>query len=243
MAVLYDGSSDANEVASAPVTGVLMTMACWFNTNQTATQQTMMAVTQSGSAVDRVRLGTDSAAHVQTTVEGTTAQSAATYSADTWHHAVGTSETATLRRSFLDGASGADDVGFTFVGTSQNTFSLGRSNDLSATQFFSGSIAEAAVWNVALTSAESAVLAAGYSPVFVRPGSLVAYVPMLRLDTGSDLHDRVGGLTLLNINTPATSAHTRIIYPTSEHTALGAGVAPPAVTFFPRRLGLLGVGR
>ena len=36
-----------------------------------------------------------------------------------------------------------------------------------------------ATWNVELTEAEMAVLAAGICPIYVRPESLVAYLPLL----------------------------------------------------------------
>ena len=55
-----------------------------------------------------------------------------------------------------------------------------------------GSLAEAAIWNAALSDAEVAALATGVSPLLVRPGSLVFYAPLAR-----DLLDRVGGLQLL----------------------------------------------
>jgi hypothetical protein len=90
-------------------------------------------------------------------------------------------------------------------------------------------IAESAIWNVALTAAEIATLAAGYSPLFVRPQSLVFYAPIIR-----ELNNLKGGV-LTNNGSAAVSVHPRIIYPTPGEmrrftTATGGGaVAIPTI--------------
>jgi hypothetical protein len=49
---------------------------------------------------------------------------------------------------------------------------------------FTGSVAEAALWNAAPSDAEIAVLAASFSLLFVKPGNLVAYWPLIRAAAG-----------------------------------------------------------
>lgn len=44
--------------------------------------------------------------------------------------------------------------------------------------FFNGRIAEAGIWDVVLTTGEIAQLAAGCSPLLIRPSALVSYVPI-----------------------------------------------------------------
>lgn len=87
---------------------------------------------------------------------------------------------------------------------------IGYNNEL---VYFNGSLAEMAVWNVSLTAAEMAALSAGYSADQIRPGSLVAYWPLIgRLSPEIELWSGYNG-TLTNA--PAQDAHPRIIYPSS----------------------------
>ena len=67
---------------------------------------------------------------------------------------------------------------------------------------YTGRIADAAIWNVALTAAEIASLADGMTCDKVRPQSLVFYAPLIR-----DLQDVRGGLTITNNNTATVANH------------------------------------
>jgi hypothetical protein len=66
------------------------------------------------------------------------------------------------------------------------------------------------------------MLAAGFSPLFVRPQSLVAYWPLIR-DNDNDI---VGGYDMTAYNTPTVAAHPPVIYPVSPHVTYFAGAAP-----------------
>ena len=70
-----------------------------------------------------------------------------------------------------------------------------------------GLIAEAAVYNAALTAAEVASLAKGMTPDKIRPQNLVYYAPLVR-----DLIDQKGGVTITNNNGATVANHPRI-YP------------------------------
>ena len=72
-------------------------------------------------------------------------------------------------------------------------------------QFLSGTISEAAIWSVALTDAEIASLAKGFSPRRIRPQSLVFYAPLLR-----NLQDLRKGLALTAVNSPTVANHPRV---------------------------------
>jgi hypothetical protein len=54
---------------------------------------------------------------------------------------------------------------------------IGTTND--GTDFMSGDIAEAAMWDVALGDDEVLMLGVGFSPLCIRPQSLVAYWPLV----------------------------------------------------------------
>ena len=77
-------------------------------------------------------------------------------------------------------------------------------------------VAECALWNVALTAAEIDALAAGFSPLFIRPGSLVGYWPLG--GAYSDYIDPIGSNTLSATGDPAAADHPRIIYPSGGST-------------------------
>jgi len=77
--------------------------------------------------------------------------------------------------------------------------------------YFSGRIAEPAVWDVSLSDDEIALLAKGFSPLFFRPQNLAAYWPLIALE---DINDRIGGFNMTAVNTPVTADHMpKIIYP------------------------------
>lgn len=95
------------------------------------------------------------------------------------------------------------------------------------TGFFGGDIAEAAIWNVALSAAEIAALGAGVSPLLVRPLALVAYWPLLgHTSPEQELFNKYE-LTLTNA--PVAAPHCRIILPTGpqiRRIAASTFVAP-----------------
>ena len=72
--------------------------------------------------------------------------------------------------------------------------------------YFDGSIAEAAIWNAALTDDEILSLAKGFTPDQIRPQNLVFYAPLIR-----ELQDLRGGLTITNNNGATVSNHPRVI--------------------------------
>lgn len=128
-------------------------------------------------------------------------------------HGLAVWTSATSRAIYLDGSNKGTDTNSSTPANMDRT-SIGREMDSSPGDSWDGMIAEFAVWNVALTDAEALILAAGYSPQFVRPGSLVAYWPLF--NGAVNAVDVVGGLTLTNTNTVVKTAHPRMIYPYSS---------------------------
>lgn len=93
-------------------------------------------------------------------------------SASEWHHACGVWTSASSRAAFIDGgnkgtnATSTTPSGIVSTAIGQASFNAG------------GSIADVAIWNVALSDAEVLALARGMSPMLVRPSALVAYWPL-----------------------------------------------------------------
>jgi len=108
---------------------------------------------------------------------------------------------------------------------------IGVMKGLGNTTFWAAAalIAEVGIWNVALTGAEILQLSLGYSPLFVRPESLVAYYPLIRGDASGDEPDYVGGLKMVEQGTVAVATHPRVFYPSSPiKLGVPAAAAPPA---------------
>lgn len=122
---------------------------------------------------------------------------------------------------YLDGATNGTWT-HSAPGASGQNKAIGSRYD--PTNYFTGDLAEIAVWNTALTGAEAAALAKGFSPLFVRPSALVAYWPLIgRTDPEIDVwKNRLAG-TLTNA--PAAADHPRVIYPAAPLITEAPGAA------------------
>lgn len=243
------GSSEYLSVASAPVTGFPCTLACWFNpANITAAHPLLGVYDGGGSLIDAIYLiasgnaaGDPLRASVAQNGSFGEAGSSTGFSASTWQHACGVFTASNSRDVYLNGGSkGSNTTNLTPSGIA-NTF-IGRYRNNASNAYASASVAEAAIWNVALTESEIAALAAGYSPLMIRPDALVAYWPVV--GKNSPETDMVGEYNLALSGTPDTVEHPRIIRPSakiltfpsaggSSHTLTGAvtHTLTPAATF------------
>ncbi len=94
-------------------------------------------------------------------------------------------------------------------------------NSVGGTQYWDGTIAELAIWDVKLTDAEHLILAARYSPLFVRPQNLVGYWRLIR-----GINDEILGIVGSN-NGSIVVSHPPIIYPANVRVGVPVA-APPA---------------
>lgn len=217
MALLFnDASSQSGDNSSPGVTGYPFTLACWFYSDDATIEQSLVGIGVNGSADNRaeLRIRGDSAGDpLQATSKGTggSPASAATtsgYTANTWHHALGTFGSATSRVAYIDGgSSGSNATSLSLSGVNRNL--LGKKGD--GTTLMSGRIAEAAIWSVVLSVNEITALARGACPLVIRPASLVHYWPLI--GRFSPEIDRRGGANMTLNNTPTAADHCRIFYP------------------------------
>jgi hypothetical protein len=146
------------------------------------------------------------------------AASTADWTVNAWHHIAGVWTATNSRAAFLNGGNkGTDIVDVTPVNL--NVTSIGRVGDSTPVDYMDGRIAEVGIWDVALTDAEIAILAAGFSPLFIRPQNLVAYWPLIR----DEDQDRVGGYGFTAYNTPTIGVHPPVIMPSAIHLAYLTG--------------------
>jgi len=141
-----------------------------------------------------------------------------------WFHVAGTWQYA-YRELYVDGASRVTQSSNISLNPAKATkFYIGR--DWSG-KYWDGAIAEAAAYSVALSASEISALAAGFSPLLVRPESLIGYWPLggaLASDTG-DI-DLINGKDLTANNSPTTENHPQIIYPASPSLVLPSAAEP-----------------
>jgi hypothetical protein len=130
------------------------------------------------------------------------------YSANTWHHACVVFSATNSRSVYLDGGGKATETTETGNPIVDRT-GIGVVYRNTPAAYTDGRIAEAGIWNVALTDAEVAALANGVSPALIQPQSLKLYSPLIRNPSLDPLHG-----DLLSVgNGPLTVAtHPRIIH-------------------------------
>ena len=238
MARLFDdGSNEYLELASAIMTVTPLSMACWFYSDDDTVTQALMGIgdgdagTYDGFLIvaDGAFAGDPLDAIVLVNQTPFTAVSSVGYSTNTWHHACGVFASSTSRTIYLDGGNSGTEVTLA-TPAGVDTTAIGRLPGFAAWEV-SGRVAEAAMWNVALTAADAVVLAAGYSPLFVRPQNLVAYWSLIR----DEDQDRVGGFDMTAFNTPSIAPHVPIRYPSAKMAGVSVGapliVAPFLTTY------------
>lgn len=210
MARLFDdASTEYLEIDSAVVTAEPFTLAAWIYSDSSSVAQGVLFIGDKDNADAyhslRLRGAAEGDPIGALTYDGDTAWASTSsgYSTDTWHHACGVWSATNSRAAYIDGGSkGTNSTSQSLPQTPDRTC-IGRSGDSTPGHYMSGYIADAAIWNAALSDAEVAVLAAGFSPLFVKPGNLVAYWPLIR-DEDQDI---VGGYDMTAYNTPTIAAH------------------------------------
>lgn len=138
-----------------------------------------------------------------------------------WHSVVGEITAANARQVWLDnGGNGSSSTSLT-PGTLTKTTAGAYDNGGTIGGNVAHELADIAVWSVALTSDERASLAAGVSPLLIRPDKLEIYLPLMR---GGN--DYMGGAFTV---TDATVAdHPRVYMPSRAQqlvkTAASTGI-------------------
>lgn len=219
MALDFNGSTHYLAASSVPVAAEPLSMGCWFNADNTTAGLNAMSL-GANAASGHWRLGLlgnvsgdpVSAAKQSDAGGNARADTSAGYSSGTWNHGLAVFASATSRTAYLNGANAGTNTDNLADPTAAFT-GIGALVRAANSLFMDGKLAECAIWNVALTAADALMLAAGYSPLFVRPANLVLYTLTPHRTGSGAAADLVGGLTLTSAATPARFDHPRIIYP------------------------------
>lgn len=169
-------------------------------------------------------------------VAGKDAFAASNFSVGDWHSLVGVQASATSRVFYANGVAGtantesADPVSDQLDRTTVGALVINGNHTSTAL----GDVAEVAIWDVALTAAEAAMLAAHICPLLVRPSALRFYSPLWGSPAGGPEIDLVGGRALVyggepGMGVPYAVPHPQVFRPGGMAT-FGAPAAVTDVT-------------
>lgn len=231
MAYLFDGSNDALSLADISVTDAF-TMAiranwssltgddacCSAENYPTAPRfaANMPYYTAAGTP------GWTSECYVNGTGGLSNATGTGSISTGTWYSLI-LDRNGTTARGFVDNTQIGSNItvgsgGFTFYNTRLGAHYFSGTNN----QFGNVTLADFAIWDAQLDAAERASFGKGFSPLLIRPGNLVRYLPLIR-----DKSDIVYGETAGTVDAPTVAAHPRVIYPRRRAAETFTGTSPP----------------
>jgi len=245
MARLFTAANSERFVVNELVRGVSpVSMGCWFYAvNASSDDYAMLQLSDQSTATNFFRLGFAGARgssdfrEIMAFVGGSADADAALTPAtvlNEWHHALAVFPDVNSRSAYLDGVQ-AETVSTVTHPTGIDAMDIGYEGDSTPGDPWDGRLCDVAVWDVALTPNDAAMLAAGYSPLLVKPNNLIFFAPLI-LHSG-DERDFVGGKTLVDTNTVTFADPPRLIrigrqpLITMEGPVAGSGAATvPAVT-------------
>lgn len=215
MALTFDGATQYARNAAAVLAAMPLTMACWVNPSSVTSNSIPIMSIDDGAAAAAldawsIRRDTSTLRAISIAAGTATGPSiGAALAIGTWAHACAVFTSATARAIYVNGGGKVTSATSNNPATPSQTI-IANQGDLST--FFAGDIAEAAIWNVALTDDEVAALGASCaSPLMIRPASLVAYWPLI--GRNSPAIGPKGGFNLTLTGAPVAAPHCRIRYP------------------------------
>jgi hypothetical protein len=205
-------SSQFLEKASSVITAYPYTLSVWVNPASTANAMSALSVGATVGA-DYIVIGmngTVGAGKVFFEVTGgVDANGTTVLSAGTWNHLAAVGVSATSRILYVNGVQdGTNTTSVAITAANLNTNTIGALENAGArVSFFDGSIAEAGMWNAALTADEIKRLAKGKPPLDIRPSKLVVYAPVTgtaspEIDVQNNTGFTVSGATAGATNPP-----------------------------------------
>jgi len=174
-------SEIAANTTAAPATAAPLTIAGWINLSAYPSVAARVFSLKAKSAADarhcfQLTLNTAGPVVAQSASGAGISGSSGTanLALNTWQHIGGVFASATSRVAYLDGTADTPETTSRIPsGIDAVTMGGGIFSTSSYSRFITGSMAEWAVWNVALNATELAMLAAGVHPRRIRPANLV----------------------------------------------------------------------
>lgn len=244
MAVWFNGTASL-DLGAALVTAVPCTFSCLYRTGSVGAAQSLVAAansTTSGNYLSmEIAAGATLRCRSNDNVGSADSSSTLAMVAGNTYLATAAFQTPiTGRKNWLN------DFSVTTAGLTSRTptgidrFSLGRKASSATNQVFTGAMAWAAVWNVALDDPENRALWHGEDPRSIRPQSLIAYWPLT--DQGSVQFDRVGANHLSVTSGPIPQIDFPRWMRRPQKRLFFLSSPPAAAASRPSSLALMGVG-
>lgn len=133
-------------------------------------------------------------------------------STGTWYHGAATMNVGD-HQLWLNGASEGTSASGTATGSCDQLHIGANRYNGTVGSFLNGQVAEVGIWQARLTTAEVASLAKGYTPLEIRPASLVAYYPLGGHYGQFDLDRWKNRYDLTPSGSPTWADHPRVFYP------------------------------
>lgn len=149
------------------VTGTNYVCLCCLQDKDSDTYYTMLDIATGAVRAFSAAYGGTAASAVTST----------TLTAGQWFHGAGVWNSVSSRIAYLNGGGKIENTGTVGALANHDRTAIGARMKLTPV-YSNGAVAEVAIWNVALTDEEIATLAAGCSPLLVRPASLMNYWPL-----------------------------------------------------------------
>jgi hypothetical protein len=229
-------ASNSLRYAGAVLSNYPCSLSCWAYTSVTNADQALMGIYGSStqSQID-MRAASDGKLHggVQNNAGSNGYGVTPTlYPANSWFHAATVVASTTSQSVYLNGGGKNTNTTSHSPGTSDRTAIGFRDNTNQDRPFGAGGtgyLAEAAIWNIALSDADVAALALGLCPLLIHPEALVAYWPLL--GSNSPENNLCSNSSTLAIRGSLTAApHPRIFMPRRRIVrSMVAGIVAPSV--------------
>lgn len=210
MARNFNGTSQHLDVTATPASATPLTLAAWWLPANTSTTMGIFNIWVAQNEFLLQQNSTILRAQASSTAGGTaSASTVATITANQWNHGAAVFTSATSRTVYLNGGNAqSNTTSITPSGLTTTTIGF---RGLNGSNFVNGPIAEAGIWNVALSANEVAALAKGVPPRYVRPQSLVGYWPLWGLlSPEPDMSGNANAMVLTNAPTKANHAPTTL---------------------------------
>jgi len=244
MSLVLSGSNYAYR--TTPVNAYPKTILVWFKTSdvsQSSSNAIMVSDDDGSNKQNQCQLRGDQSPNYPIAVASYNSGWAYTFCASpypqnsTWHCAVVVFTSDNNREVYLDGASYAQTTTSQAAGSTTHV-SLGcRYGSSSPGVYYTGQLAHFAMWDIALSGAEIASLAAGTNPQDIQYANLQAHHIL-----GTDGTDEMGGATLTEVSSPSYTGDDPPVDPpgggSTEYVAVtftgtGSMIVAPNVTYRP----------
>lgn len=225
MSILLDGTNDyLGRADTCGVTAYPFTFACWIKADTYSNQTPMSFGDTDAASFERIyiRDPADNDVLIYSLNAGTGEwQNTAQYTTGTWHHVCAVFAANNDRRIFIDGENKATTSDVLAISAALDNFCIGITHrDNGYIHPFDGRIAEAAIWDVALSDANVLSLGNGATPSGIDSGNLVSYWSLF--DDGVD-STASNDLTAYNGASYDTGDHPTMGVLTISGTCVGAG--------------------